>query len=147
MIKHHSYNPYNQIPGVDAYRKELSELCYQVYRNKHPQAEHQFLSIAEKIFHEETHTSTPKTNHLTALCDILYSEFNDYFIAWAAEHELPTEEQTIVYKYANYFLETAQNPKELEDIIWELSHSVMNKSHLSSDLPRRIESLKKQMEP
>ena len=146
MIKHHPYNPYNQIPGVDAYRKALSELCYQVYKNKHSQAARQFLQIAEMIYQEKTE-NPPIAPHLTAICDILYSEFNDYFLAWAAEHELPTEEQTIVYKYANYFLETAQNPKELEGIIWELSESVMNKSRMSSDLPRRIESLKKQMEP
>lgn len=143
-MKNSILNHYNRIPGVQKYGNELSALCQQVYANAHPQAERQFLTIAEKLF-VDSHGRQSPDQTLTTICDILYSEFNDYFLAWAREQGLQQPDRSQIFQFANYFLENAKEAEKLEDVIWELSSHIINypRPENRDVIREKIQTLKK----
>jgi len=138
-MKHFIPEPFSHIQGIQKYGRELSELCKRVYKNQHPAAEKQFLSLTEKVFTESK--TDVEGNNLMAVCDVLYSEFNDYFAAWITEQGLKKPPHAPVYEFSNYFLDTASQQRKLEDVIWELSVHIIN-----SPRPDNRRAIRKKMQ-
>ena len=100
-------------------------MCGYVYNNTHPEAEKTFLEILEKLYNECGKNQT-RGNDLTPICDILYSEFNDYYLAWVTEQGLKPPQAGSICHFFNYFLENSAAGEKLEEIIWEISSHIIN---------------------
>lgn len=108
--------------------KTVNDICKALADRDFKSAESQLLSIIERMVRSE-YTMTNQLVRTIALMEVLYSEFNTYYMQWALRNgkdEIEEIEALISHAHGNFLLAHCRDAESMDDLLYETNQYLTN---------------------
>lgn len=108
--------------------RTINSICKAILKRDFKNAEQQLLTIVERVVHRE-YTMSNQLARMIAMLEVLYNEFNTYYLQWAAKqgrNEIEEIEALISHSHANFLLAHCTDSESMDDLLYETNQYLTN---------------------
>lgn len=108
----------------------INKMCQLVAERSFREAEESLVSCIGSLIEQKYHSHNQIRRMLTLL-EILYTEFNSYYLQWAKKHgknEISEIEELSNKMHPNFLLANCVDPESMDDLLYEVRNYLMNLS-------------------
>lgn len=106
----------------------INSVCAAIAERKYTEAEHRLVDIIERMV-TRTYSNPNQISRMITLLEILYSEFNTYYLLWAQHNgkdEMKEIEQLISKSHGNFLLAHCTDSESMDDLLYETNQYLTN---------------------
>ncbi len=117
----------------------INKMCQLVTDRQFQEAEQSLVTCINGLVNQGYHSRNQIQRMLTLL-EILYTEFNSYYLQWAKKHgknEISEIEELSNKMHPNFLIANCTDPESMDDLLYEVRNYLMNLSNKEQEKEAR----------